>query len=402
MGFIKELSIEGINYIDKYVCDECLEDYAIKKYIQKNVISETCDYCGRSSSEDKPIAAPLHEVVSFILEGIKYEWDEPGNCVGWCSQDGGWIGATITDTHDLISDELDLGIRHDGLRDDIINSINIYEWCQMDPYSLPPEEEMLSEWERFSIQVKYHTRYVFYRVTTREENHDFDTRREPYDILNNLGEVVNELGLIKCLPVGTEFIRARGSKKRLHPTIKDIGPPSQKNAKYSNRMSPAGIPMFYGSLETTTAIAEIKDKANKYVTTAIFKTIKPFKVLDLTRLPDFPSLFDKSRRHLRAPLIFLRDFLRDFSKSIKKDGREHTEYVPTQIVTEYFKHIFSDEDRDIVRGIIYPSARRRRGRSCVLFFEEKDCKRDTIRRKQIHDKWLSLVASSVRTIKVAK
>lgn len=401
MGFLKELHIEGISYIDKYVCDECFEDYAIKEYIQKNAISETCDYCGKPSAEDKPVATPLHEVVRFILEGIRYEWDEPVNEVGWCSQEGGWIGATITDTYDLISDELDLGIRHDELRDDIIQSINIYEWCQRNPYGLPPEEEMLSEWERFSRQVKYHTRYVFYRVTTQDKDHDFDSR-EPHDIMNALGKIVNELGLIRHLPAETEFIRARGDKKRLPPTINELGPPSRDNAIYSNRMSPAGIPMFYGSFEETTAIAEIKDKATQYVTTAAFKTARPFKVLDLTRLPGFPSLFDESRRHLRAPLIFLRDFLKDFSKPIEKDGREHIKYVPTQVVTEYFRHIFRNEEAEQVKGIIYPSARRKTGRSCVLFFEEKDCMQDTDIKVTPQDKWLILVTGSVKTVRTHK
>lgn len=398
MGFLKELQIDGINYIDKHVCDECFEDYAIKKYIQKNAASETCDYCDKDSA-GKVIAAPLYEVVGFILEGIRYEWDIPENGVGWCSQDDGWDESiTITDTYDLVADELELGIKQDELFEDMIQSISIGQWCQRNPYGLPPEEEMLSEWERFSVQAKYHTRYVFYRVSTQDENHEFD-RREPSDILNDLGEIVNELGLIRHLPAETEFIRARGSEKRLHPTIKDIGPPFHKDAKYSNRMSPAGIPMFYGSFEETAAIAEIKDTANKYVTTAVFKTTRPFKVLDLTRLPDFPSLFDQDRRHLRAPLIFLRDFLKDFSKPIEKDGREHIEYVPTQVVTEYFRHIFRNEKAEQVKGIIYPSARRKNGRSCVLFFDQRDCMQDTVIDKTAQDKWLSLISSSVKTIK---
>ena len=169
MGFIKELYSEGINYIDKYVCDECLEDYAIKKHIQENVVSETCDYCDETSDE-KAIAAPLHVVVEFILEGIRYEWDEPVNEMGWCSEDGGWIGAIITDTDDIISYRLDLGIRHDELRKDIIRSINIYEWCQRNPYGLPPEEEMLCSWNDFADQIKYQIRYVFFRAKRQGEN----------------------------------------------------------------------------------------------------------------------------------------------------------------------------------------------------------------------------------------
>ena len=165
-------------------------------------------------------------------------------------------------------------------------------------------------------------------------------------------------------------------------------------------MSPAGIPMFYGSLDAKTAIAETYDKKGiikSYVTVATFKTLKAFKVLDLTSLPEMPSLFDPSKRHFRAPFIFIRSFLADFSKPIERDGREHIEYVPTQVVTEYFRHIVRDEAGDIVRGIVYPSARRKKGKSCVLFFENKDCVQDTVTDETGRGKWLSMVTAFVET-----
>jgi len=402
MGFIKELKIEGINYTgNKYVCDKCFGDYALQEYIRENAVSDTCDYCGRSS-DDNEIAAQLHEVVGFILQGIRYEWDEPVNCVGWCSQEGGWVGVSVIDTHDLFADELELDIQHDSLFSDIIDSIDIYEWCQGDPYSLPPGEEMFYDWKEFADQIKHRIRYVFFRVLRRDRRDVFD-KRQPHVILNKLGELVNELGLINSLLAGTEFIRARISEKKLRPTVKELGPPPLHKAIYSNRMSPAGIPMFYGSIDEKTAIAETydkKDKKKRYVTVAAFRTMKDFKILDLTQLPDFPSLFDERKRHLRAPLIFLRSFLADFSKPIKKDGQEHIEYVPTQVVTEYFRHIFRDGSRDVVRGILYPSARRKTGKSCVLFFEDKDCFQANIANEDEDKKWLCMYSSSVKVIKL--
>lgn len=161
--------------------------------------------------------------------------------------------------------------------------------------------------------------------------------------------------------------------------------------------------MFYGSLDEKTAITETYDKkgkSGKVATIATFITSEGFKVLDLTQLPAFPSLFDEQRRHYREPLIFLRSFLKDFSKPIKKDGREHIEYVPTQVVTEYFRHIFRDEGGDSIKGIIYPSARKKNGRSCVLFFEDKDCAQDIKTQAGAASKWLTMVSSSVKTRKM--
>ena len=401
MGFVKDLFIKGIICVEeKNVCSECFEDYAISEYVQENAVEAKCDYCSKSS-EKTAIAAPLHEVVEFILEGIRYEWDDPANCVSWCSQEGGWVGATVINTYDLITDELDLGIQHDKLLADIARSIVTQEWCPSDPYGPRPDDEMIYNWKMFANQIKHHIRYVFFRASRRERKDTFD-RQQPYAILHRIGEIANGLGLIKPLPSGTEFVRVRRSEKILRHTVKKLGPPPSTKAINSNKMSPSGIPKFYGSLDEKTAMAETDDKADKFkkfATVATFKTVRPFKVLDLTTLPNFPSLFDKDKRHLRTPLIFLRSFLKDFSKPIKKDGREHIEYVPTQVVTEYFRHIFRDDSRDVVRGIIYPSSRRKTGKSCVLFFENNHCAQDGVS-SDSDDKWLTMMSSSVKTIRL--
>jgi hypothetical protein len=401
MGFIKELSIQGIHYIEKAVCDKCFDDYAIKKFIKGNASTKKCDYCGKSS-RDINSAVPLHEVVEFMLDGINYEWDIPGNSVTWCSQEGGWVGARVIHKYDLVADELELEIQDNDLFNDIVHSIADDEWCQRDPYGLPPGEEMFYDWEKFSEQIKHQIRYVFFRAKRRGER-DVLERHEPYFILNRLGQVVNELSLIDSLPLGTEFIRARVSKKRLHPVVKELGPPLPQEAIYSNRMSPAGIPMFYGSIDEKTAIAETydkKDKSKRYVTVATFKTMRELTILDLTKLPEFPSLFDENRRHIRGPLSFLRSFVADFSKSIKKDGREHIEYVPTQVVTEYFRHIFRYERRRSIDGIIYPSSRKKKGKSCVLFCGRQNCVQDNSASGEDNDKWLIMISSSVKNIKL--
>src|SRR5262249_23506696 len=55
------------------------------------------------------------------------------------------------------------------------------------------------------------------------------------------------------------------------------------------------------------------------------------------------------------------------AKPIKKDDREHIEYVPTQVVTEFLRHEFRTEGGHRVKGIIYQSARNGKGKCCVLF-----------------------------------
>ena len=140
-------------------------------------------------------------------------------------------------------------------------------------------------------------------------------------------------------------------------------------------MSPAGIPMFYGAFDEKTVRAELYDptKRSQIITVGIFETARHFKVVDLTRLPDLPSLFDTNNRHKRAALRFLEGFVRDLSAPIIKDGQEHIEYVPSQIVTEYFRKVFRTVRGEPVHGLIYQSSRKDMGRCCVLFFENEHC-----------------------------
>ncbi len=66
-------------------------------------------------------------------------------------------------------------------------------------------------------------------------------------------------------------------------------------------------------------------------------------MIDLAALPEIPSIFDEARRHLRPPLRFLHEFSWRISAPVRTAARteaEMVEYVPTQIVSEYFRTTF--------------------------------------------------------------
>ena len=160
------------------------------------------------------------------------------------------------------------------------------------------------------------------------------------------------------------------------PLPAGLGPPPRDKAKYPNRMSPSGIPMFYGAADKKTAIAETYDwSANerKDLVLAQFATAREMSVLDLRRVLEMPSIFDERHRHLRPGIQFLTRFIADFVRPIVKDGREHIEYVPTQIVTEYFRHVYPAGEGGPVQGVLYNSAQDADGECCVLFFETDAC-----------------------------
>jgi hypothetical protein len=169
MGFAKELwqqeQDQGFHFVgDKYVCAGCFGDYAIQKFVDDNAEAKTCSYCGNSSSW--LIAGHMDTVMAFILEGIEFEWGDPDNEeVPYETAEGGYQGKVIA-SYDLITDEIwdELEIRSDSLREDIINSITGRQWCQRNFWMLRPEQALIFSWEQFVQQVKYHARYVFFRV----------------------------------------------------------------------------------------------------------------------------------------------------------------------------------------------------------------------------------------------
>lgn len=117
----------------------------------------------------------------------------------------------------------------------------------------------------------------------------------PALVLQEVGHLLERLGVcLRILPPGFGLWRAR-----MHPegevlaTASDLGTASREHAKQANRMSPAGIPMFYGAIERDAAIREVAVRSeNKLATSGRFETSRPCIVVDFTRLPETPSMFD--------------------------------------------------------------------------------------------------------------
>jgi len=388
MGFAKEQWIRrtALGYgdvPDKYVCADCFEDYAIREFIKENAVEKKCSYCGKKSKV--PIAVELELAVDFICQGINTEWEDPAQSMGWESAEGGYQGARFIDSDELIRYEIEelFNTKEEVLDDIVLSLVGSHDWCQKDPYGLRKEEALSLSWADFAEQVKHYTRYVFLELN--DETDDFHRDLDMIPISKMLSRLSWEISkmeydikMISALDVGSKIFRARiHDKEKKLTTAKKMGTVPINKAKYANRMSPAGIPMFYGSFEANTAFKEIVDisesRRGKVVSIATFKTLKKLRVLDLCHLPEVPSLFDKNSRHLRSSLIFMRHFREEFRKPINKSKSDDIEYVPTQVFTEYIRHKYEDIDGNPIAGILYPSSRNPGGISCVLFILNEQC-----------------------------
>jgi len=72
----------------------------------------------------------------------------------------------------------------------------------------------------------------------------------------------------------------------------------------------------------------------------------------------------------------MRGFEQDATRRVTKDGMEHIEYVPTQIVAEYFRHVFKQPDDTRLDGILYRSSVSHDGVCVALFCTNEDCTDD--------------------------
>jgi hypothetical protein len=98
-------------------------------------------------------------------------------------------------------------------------------------------------------------------------------------------------------------------------------------------------------------------------------TTRTIRVLDLTDLP-YVSMFDPVLGNLDEWADFMGAFIRDFQRPVSADGEHHYEYVPTQIVTEYFRAGLGATGK--IDGVKYRSVKKGGGVCVVLFTDNTD------------------------------
>ncbi|WP_172582908.1 RES family NAD+ phosphorylase [Subtercola boreus] len=180
-----------------------------------------------------------------------------------------------------------------------------------------------------------------------------------------------------------------------------LGSPPDHVAR-DNRMSPKGMGAFYGASTLAGARSEVAGYADPTDdgTAGEFELLRDISVVDLRTAADTPSLFDAGRRHLRAPIAFMRDFLEDATKVADPSDTQNLEYIPTQVIAEYFRYGLRG-DAGPVQGILWRSSKDPTVTSCIVFAGQ-DLMTDKGAPKTTGfadpDPLLQLDRSSVRTI----
>jgi hypothetical protein len=356
--------------MEKNVCSFHFGDKSIKGFIKKNGAIGDCDYCKRRSVK----IIELSGLGPFIENGLKLIYDYAVDWLGYDSREGGYQGETF-ETDELIKDYVEFDEYSDELVDDLCYEVSDQTWCYNDPYGETESERLMFDWTAFKQFVIHKARYTFFFLQ-RESYRSF---AESYKInvagiLDEIAKLLTRYKLIHTIKQNTHLYRCRQHGKEIIAEAGDICSPPDDKAIYSNRMSPAGISMFYTAFNSSIAMAETldpEDKTRPNYSIAEFVTNEDLLMVDFTELPRIPSIFKESKKEHYFPLVFLKQFIGDLTKPIFKDGHEHIEYVPTQVITEYIRFMFSKQHKKQIEGIIFPSSKNIRDKSCVLFLDHQ-------------------------------
>jgi Zn ribbon nucleic-acid-binding protein len=390
------MSSHDYDYDQRFVCAACFTDEGIQGFIEGALESNECSFCGAQANES--IAAPFKDVAKHINVSLYQEYDDAANEMSYVTAEGGYLGQTWT-TYELLMDVIELERPRDednSLFDALVDRLDQNAWCQKHPYSLTYIQETQFSWKRFCQVVKHQRRYFF-----RDDDKPNSEILSPGELLETILDYACKIGLIIRIEQGALKVsraRRQGDGETFTSPL-DLGPPPQSKAIQSNRMSPAGVVMFYGSDQPETALRETAQAlgAGTYAV-GEFSNGREIVLLDLANLPDIPSLFcevpDSMEYNPRTVLQFLHHVSRAISRPVPRDSREHIEYVPSQVVTEFVRS--TDTGAGRIDGIHYASAVHPGAASYVLFADQDNVAvpDDTRPAYRGDDRWLHLVARS--------
>lgn len=353
-----ELEERGFGDVEGSICLEHLGDMHLKQRLSSEVTERQCLFCGRETPDAEEAFAVFGEdVMQDFMETFRHRYDRASDAVPWDSEEGGYLRPTIS-THDAAAELVVRAFNPDVEElalDWVANAIAENEWI------LSGDSDQFSyQWMNFAEAVKYVSRFILIdRSEPERAGHDTldkpptseggtassgrsRQRIDVADFLSNVHRYLSdEGGLLRELPAGTSFFRGRlcrsANQEDVPTRAKGLGPaPPDKTS--ANRMSPPGISLFYASSDPETAVAEIAGHGvEPFAAVGRFTSSRKLTILDLTARPTMPSPFDIERRKEALMLGFLEQFVSAITWPVIPDERQHVEYVPTQVLTEYLR-----------------------------------------------------------------
>jgi hypothetical protein len=186
-----------------------------------------------------------------------------------------------------------------------------------------------TSWDEFCDVIKHGRRFFFFDEGVGEK------RRT---LLSDLFKMLEENGRVVHFKRGGTVYRARPVNGGvLYSAPRELGPPPPECVTQQNRMSPAGIAMFYGANDPTTAVLETASGAvRELFSVASFYINRDMLLLDISDEISSPNIFDKYKYEFVNSINLFNSIRLIFSEPVDRVNNKHNiDYVPTQIFTEY-------------------------------------------------------------------
>ena len=334
----------------RYVCSECFADSALDGFAARHATRRTCDFCGASAP-----SVDLKKMVAHIGLCLRRVYE--------CEPADRHSSTDALKTSELLKDIVRLELPRDSagaLSRAICRGLGKVRWRERNR-----TKRMKDAWRNFREILLWKRRFFLDGILK-------DLRyATPEGFFQEIANTAEDRDLCVNLEKGTLLYRARWQPSAaLLRTPEQLGPPLPFQAIQANRMNPPGIPYFYASDSENTALAEIGKSPGCYAL-ARFETSRPCRIVDLQRVRRPPSIFaEEAIRDYEAfdeiqDLNLLRWFAHAIAQPVPGDSLPHIEYVPTQVLSEFFRTYEFFEPP--LEGIRFLSAQDPTGSNLVLF-----------------------------------
>lgn len=359
---------QGYTGSEKTICIEHVTDAVLRHQVEPDVSELACSFCGRSVRADEPpFAVPLDSIGDRVYEVALWLYDSFDNASVFDNE----VYESGLETTDVVWDCVSRAI--DPLVvDDVVDTLS--EAISTPESWIPArlEDDLTFGWEQFAQTVKHESRFVFIGYSGRPGSDTEPPGRLARFLESVLVYADKQTRMVTTLPAGTPLYRgrmerdARKTRRDIDDELsKNLGPaPIEKAA--AGRMQAQGIPYLYAgdSIRTTVAEVALHDGKNDEAIVGRFVTQRDLRILDFTRTPVIPSVFEHAARQRFSFTRFVDAFVDAITAGVYQDDSQAVSYAPTQVMTEALRWLAPRP----IDGIAFPSHAAKGGKNYALFF----------------------------------
>lgn len=332
---------------DWSICVDCVHEIYLREQLAFDLDPTLkCSFCEGQG------ASPADSFVEPFMAAVRREYGSPDDAAMPLdpeSYSGYWIDPK--GSQDLFANEFSEAAEPAVLEK--VADEYFDEWWTAWDWATGTVDKMLEDaWVSFTRAIQERSRFLAVLVPPATS---FPDEIKPRELLDQIAKFAESYDLIKRLPAGSTHWRVRvDGNAQPDWGAGDIGTPPVEYATSANRMSPIGIPMFYGSDDLDTALLEATQhsRGDEFANAGEFRLSADVWVLDLSDIGPIPSRYDPTRTEDYRALTFLHRF----ASHLKFPSREQwqdVDYIPTQVITEYFLRVYQGAEK--VDGIRYAS-----------------------------------------------